>query len=135
MAEVTHLWRVIQEWLDGQRFPPSQSRLGESVGVARSAVSDWKLGKARPTPDHLRRLADLMEPGLGPKTYDRLLRAMLADMGYELPPRDPTLLVERFHLTDKETGEVGVYGDPITDEDDVIFTPQQQPQPGDGPPN
>jgi transcriptional regulator with XRE-family HTH domain len=82
MAEVTNLWKVIQHWMDQQRFPPNQSTLAKAVGVQRSAVSDWKTGKSRPSPAHMRALADIMEPTLGPKTYTVLVMAMTADMGF-----------------------------------------------------
>lgn len=85
MAEVTNLWRVIQAWLDELPFPPSQARIGEAVGVERSAVSDWKYGKTRPTPEHLSKLASLLEPQAGPDVYGDLLLAMVKDMGFEVP--------------------------------------------------
>lgn len=82
MAAKTQLWGVIQAWLDQTQFPPTQSKLGKALGLSRSAISDWKYGKSRPTPEHLEALTVLFEPTLGPTTRDRLLRALLADMGY-----------------------------------------------------
>lgn len=38
MPTTTHLWRVIQEWMDGQLFPVSAATLAERVGVTRSAM-------------------------------------------------------------------------------------------------
>lgn len=80
--EVTHLWRLIQDWLDRLDFPPTQSKLAERVGVTRSAVSDWKYGRSTPTPQNMRALAELMQPQLGPATYGLLIRAMNVDGGY-----------------------------------------------------
>lgn len=82
MENVSHVWRVIDDWLSQVQFRPSQSRLAELVGVARSAVSDWKSGKSRPTPEHLLALAQLMEPTVGPGAHDELVMAVVADMGY-----------------------------------------------------
>lgn len=83
MAQVSNLWRVVQEWLDSVPFPPSQAKLGKAVGVERSAVTDWKSGKSRPKPEHLIALARVMEPAMGPGIHGRLLGAMLEDMGYK----------------------------------------------------
>jgi transcriptional regulator with XRE-family HTH domain len=83
----THLWAEIQAWLDVLPYPPSQARLAKKLGLkSRSGVSDWKFGKARPTPEHLRALADEMEPVAGRDIYDRLYEAVMRDIGYE--PRD-----------------------------------------------
>lgn len=83
MAETSHLWAVIQEWLDLLPYPPSQSKLAKRLGLQRNAVSEWKYGTTRPTPDHLRALADEMTPVAGPDVYDRLLVALNRDLGYE----------------------------------------------------
>lgn len=82
MAKVTNLWRVVQHWLDQQRFPPNQSALAKAIGVQRSAVSDWKTGKARPSPENMLKLAQLMEPTEGPLAYTALVMAMTTDMGF-----------------------------------------------------
>lgn len=82
MARVTNLWRVVQHWLDKQQFPPNQSALAKALGVQRSAVSDWKSGKTRPTPEHLHKLSVLMEPTLGPMAYTMLVMSMMTDMGF-----------------------------------------------------
>lgn len=83
MAQVSEVWRVVQAWLDTQRFPPNQSKIAEHLGVQRSAVSDWKSGKTRPTPEHVRAMARMMESGLGPDVHDLLVRAIIRDMGYD----------------------------------------------------
>ena len=73
----THLWALIQEWLDAQFFRVTQAQLADKLGVRRSALSQWKLGKARPTPAHLRELHRVTRID-----YDRLLEALVRDMGY-----------------------------------------------------
>lgn len=79
----THLWAVIQEWLDQIPYPPSQARLSKKLGLkSRSGVTDWKFGKTRPTPAHLEALAEEMAPVAGPDIYDRLLEAVNRDQGY-----------------------------------------------------
>lgn len=75
--ETTHLWKLIQEWLDSQMFPVSQAALAEKVGVTRSAMSQWKSGQARPRPEHLRSLASVTR-----MPYSHLLNAVLRDLGY-----------------------------------------------------
>ena len=87
MTETTHLWRVIQQWIDLLPFAPSQSKLAESLGLSRSVISEWKLGKSRPSPDNLKALATQMRFNMGPDIYERLLEAVNRDMGY-LPPEN-----------------------------------------------
>lgn len=84
--QTTHLWAVIQEWLDHLPYPPSQNRLAERIGVEGTAVSQWKWGQSRPTPKNLRALADEMQAVAGVDVYDRLLAAVNLDMGYDVPP-------------------------------------------------
>lgn len=86
--QTTHLWEQVKEWLDGLDFAPSQSRLGEKVGVARSAVTAWKLGKAYPTPEHLAALARVMDSANAEAVYNRLLDATLRDQGYMPMPEE-----------------------------------------------
>ena len=73
----THLWRYVEAWQARQRFPVTQAALAREVGVTRSALSQWKTGKARPTPDKLRSLSSVT--GV---SYEILLDALLIDMGY-----------------------------------------------------
>lgn len=87
MPEVSAVWRVVEDWLQLVPFPPSQSRIAERVGVSRSAVSDWKSGKTRPSPEHLEALAEMMEPQLGRDVGTRLAAALLRDMGYKVDKR------------------------------------------------
>jgi len=84
-SEVSHLWTVIQEWLELLPYPPNQSKLAERLGVSRSAVSDWKKGVSSPGAQHLRALATEMQSVAGPDIYARLLEAVNQDQGY-LPP-------------------------------------------------
>lgn len=85
----TQLWAVVQAWLDVLPYPPSQNKLAKRVGVAGTAVSQWKYGQSRPTPENLRALADEMQAVAGTDVYDRLLAALNLDMGYEPPNTRP----------------------------------------------
>lgn len=78
----SHVWQVVERWLEGVPFPPNQSKIAEHVGVSRSAVSDWKSGKTRPAPEHLRALGQMMAPQLGPEVHVMLSMALLEDLGY-----------------------------------------------------
>lgn len=73
----THLWRLIQQWLDAQLFHVSQAQLAAKLGVTRSAVSQWKLGQARPSPEALRGLSELTKI-----PFDELRHAVMLDLGY-----------------------------------------------------
>jgi len=81
-SEVSHLWAVIQAWLELLPYPPNQSKLAQRLGVSRSAVSDWKKGVSSPGAQHLRALAIEMQSVLGPDVYARLLEAVNQDQGY-----------------------------------------------------
>ncbi|WP_370291528.1 helix-turn-helix domain-containing protein [Nocardioides sp.] len=78
----SRVWQIVEQWLDVVPFPPNQSKIAEHIGVTRSAVSDWKSGKTRPAPEHLRALGQMMAPQLGPDVHVRLSVALLEDMGY-----------------------------------------------------
>lgn len=82
--QTTYLWAVIQAWLDVLPFPPSQNKLAKNIGVKGTAVSQWKYGQSRPTPENLRALATAMEPVAGPDIYQRLLAAVNRDLGYDV---------------------------------------------------
>lgn len=42
----------LEKWLEDPEHPErSQEKLGKILGVTQAAVSQWKLGKARPDPD------------------------------------------------------------------------------------
>lgn len=73
----TQVWRIIQEWMDGQLVEVTQSKVAAAIGVQRSALSQWKLGQARPTPANLRRIQEVTRV-----PYRQLLDALLVDMGY-----------------------------------------------------
>jgi transcriptional regulator with XRE-family HTH domain len=83
MSETSHLWAVIQAWLDVLPWPPKQAQLAKRLGVSRQSVTDWKFGTSVPTPEHLKALAEEMAPVAGPDVYDRLLEAMNRDQGFE----------------------------------------------------
>lgn len=83
--ETGAVWALIQTWMDGMSYPPSQRKLAERVGVSPGLVSDWKYKDSMPAPDLVRALAD--EIGV---RYERVLDAFLEDHGYILtrPTRD-----------------------------------------------
>ncbi|GAA1992547.1 hypothetical protein GCM10009718_32810 [Isoptericola halotolerans] len=71
------LWALIEEWRDAQLFPVSQAALASKIGVSRSAMSQWKAGQAKPSPEKLRQIASVTRI-----PYERLLEAVVHDMGY-----------------------------------------------------
>lgn len=77
MTRTTQVWRIVQEWMDGQLVSVTQSKVADAIGVQRSALSQWKYGQARPTPANLRRVHEITRV-----PYRDLLDALLADMGY-----------------------------------------------------
>lgn len=81
----TELWRYIEAWRARQPFSVSQAELARKVGVRPTALSQWKTGKTRPTPDNLRRLSTVT--GV---SYEILLDALLIDMGYRQEQRHGT---------------------------------------------
>lgn len=85
--QTTQVWAVVQAWLDVLPYPPSQNKLAKRLGVQGTAISQWKWGQSRPTPEHLRALADEMEPVAGGDVYQRLLAALNRDLGYDAPER------------------------------------------------
>lgn len=83
--KTTHLWAEIQGWLDELHWAPSQAQLAERLGLkSRSVITDWKYGASRPTPVHLAKLAREMELTAGPHIYQRLVFAVMADLGYDI---------------------------------------------------
>lgn len=78
--KVSHLWRLVEDWRKSQRFDVTQAALARDIGVARSAVSQWKSGAATPTPENMRAI----QSATGIR-YRDLLDALLQDLGY-LPP-------------------------------------------------
>lgn len=76
----SHVWQLVEQWRDRQRFPVSQAALARDIGVKRTAVSQWKLGQTHPSPANLRGIQSAT--GIA---YRDLLDALLRDMGY-LPP-------------------------------------------------
>lgn len=107
MPEQTQLWRLVEAWRRRQRFNVSQSALARDIGVARGAISQWKYGESRPSPDHMRAL----QSATGIR-YRDLLDAMLTDMGYlrgsddggrdTAPIADEDAMTERLRRTARE---------------------------------
>lgn len=77
MTQETRLWALIEAWRAELRFHVSQAELARHIGVSRSALSQWKLGKATPSPEYLRAL----QSATGIR-YRDLLDAILIDQGY-----------------------------------------------------
>ena len=81
-SEVSHLWAIVQSWIELLPYPPNQSQIARKLGVSRSAVSDWKKGVSSPGAQHLQALAVEMQSVFGPDAYPRLLEAVNQDQGY-----------------------------------------------------
>lgn len=81
----THVWRLIQSWMDGQVVRVNQSQLADALGVGRQSISQWKAGAA-PSPRHLRAIRRVTR-----LDWNLLTDALLRDMGYtEEDPSDGT---------------------------------------------
>jgi len=123
--QTTHIWAEVQSWIAGLQFKPSQARLAESVGVARSAISDWKFGKTTPTPAHLAALARVMNPSDPEPVYDRLLAAVNRDQGYvPMPEEGGGGRADRSAANNPP--EVGPAHQPATDDDYAVAADEQQ---------
>lgn len=83
MSETSHVWAVIQAWLDDLPFPPNQSQIAKRLGIKRQSVNGWKFGTSLPKPEHLEALADEMAAVAGPDVYQRLLEARARDQGFD----------------------------------------------------
>lgn len=74
------LGTLITEYMDGQRYRPTNADIAREVGVSRGTIGNWIVGTSRlPEADHLRQLARLIG-----QPYPRVLDAALADAGYLL---------------------------------------------------
>lgn len=83
----THVWRLIQSWMDGQVVRMNQSQVAEAFGVGRQSLSQWKAG-ATPSPKHLRAIRRVTRID-----WNLLTDALLRDMGYvEEDPNDGTAI-------------------------------------------
>jgi len=71
------MWALIQGWADAQRFPPTQAKLAEHLGISKSLASVWKQGGTLPRPEQLRRVSETTRID-----YLELLTAALTDAGY-----------------------------------------------------
>lgn len=68
--------RLIDEFIDRQKFPPNAAWVARQVGVSKSTVTNWHRDGV-PRPDLLRRLAHVIET-----PYSRLVDAVMVDLGY-----------------------------------------------------
>lgn len=73
----TQIWRLIQQYMDGQVVEVKQSAIANAIGVGRSTLSQWKYGQTRPTPANLCKLHEITRI-----PYQTFLDALLVDMGY-----------------------------------------------------
>lgn len=73
----SHLWGLVQSWMDGQIVRVNQSQLAEALGVNRQSLTQWKMGYARPNPENLRALRRVTRID-----WSLLTDALLRDMGY-----------------------------------------------------
>lgn len=73
----TQIWRLIQQYMDGQVVEVKQAAIANAIGVGRSTLSQWKFGQTRPTPANLRKLHEVTRI-----PYQTFLDALLVDMGY-----------------------------------------------------
>lgn len=76
-ARTSHLWLLIQEWMNAQFIRVNQAQLADAIGVTRQTVSQWKHRQVIPTPDNLQRISEVTRIPMA-----ELLIAVLADMGY-----------------------------------------------------
>lgn len=76
MAE-THVWQLLDAWRSRQPVKSSQASLARAIGVAPTALSQWKHGQAYPSPANLRKVHALT--GI---PWDELTAALLRDQGY-----------------------------------------------------
>lgn len=82
MTTESHLWRVVQAWLNELPFPPSQRQLAKALGVSPQTITNWRTGDTRPRPDNVRAIAEMMRLHVGPDAYDKLIYAVNQDQGY-----------------------------------------------------
>jgi transcriptional regulator with XRE-family HTH domain len=90
----TRLWRLVQDYLDRQPFPPSDRRLAQRVGVSPTTIGSWRRGELTQTPkvDNLDRLADLI--GVPYRTVHRAA-ALDAGLRIEDPGSDVSSVSQR----------------------------------------
>lgn len=85
-GELGELGRLIADWANSQRFPPSRVQIAREVGVSKQQISNWMRGdfKHPLKPLDVEALARMMTPngqdhrGL----YSEVLEAMLRDTGH-----------------------------------------------------
>jgi len=76
-----------------RRLDLTQADVGQSLGVPRATISNWEVGRAAPSPEHLAALSTILQTPvdelLGVERSDDLLKEHREP--YETPSGDPAL--------------------------------------------
>lgn len=72
----THVYGVLQRWIDAQKIPPTQAQMARLLGVSRGTITNWKTGTV-PKPAQVDRIVERTDIG-----KQELLTAVLQDQGY-----------------------------------------------------
>ena len=95
--ELGELGRLIEAWMDGERFRPTQREVAKELRVSPQLVSNWMRGnyKGLLKPDDVRRLARMMTRAGQSEAdvHQEVLEAILHDTGHL--PRGRRLTIER----------------------------------------
>ncbi|HLR95117.1 MAG TPA: helix-turn-helix transcriptional regulator [Jiangellaceae bacterium] len=77
------LWRIIERYIDGFTYPPSERAVAKKMGIKATTMNNWKHATMTRLPDvdHLEAIARVT--GV---PYEEVMDAALADTGY-LPVR------------------------------------------------
>lgn len=73
---MTHVYDVLQRWIDSQKIPPTQAQVARLLGVSRGTITNWKTDTV-PKPAQIDTIVE--RTGI-PK--QELLTAVLRDQGY-----------------------------------------------------
>lgn len=73
---MTHVYDVLQQWIDRQQIPPTQAQMARLLGVSRGTITNWKT-ETVPKPAQIDTIVE--RTGI-PK--QELLTAVLRDQGY-----------------------------------------------------
>lgn len=78
-GELGELGRLIADWANSQRFPPSRVQIAREVGVSKQQISNWMRGdfKQPLKPTDVEALSKMMS-----MDYNEVLEAMLRDTGH-----------------------------------------------------